>query len=131
MTTLQDFDMGAPPPPPDDDFGPEDLPTGEELLTSLDQIDIANSLLIQYQSAIMLRRHALGDREAPFNQRAQVLNAVNGILAQLVKLRTDLYNSERIRRLEGILLSCIKHLPEDARREFMEVYQRELEPTGG
>ena len=124
MTALQDFNMA--PQGPEDDEPPLDLPFGDELLASLDQIDISTSLLDQYQAAIRLRRQVLSDDEIPANQRAQVLNAVSSILAQLVKLRTDLFNSERQKRTEGILLSVLRHLPEEARNEFMEVYEREL-----
>lgn len=123
MTPLQDFDMGAPPPEDDE---PLDLPTGDELIASLNEIDVAGSLLVQYQQAVRLRRLAMEANDAPFNQRAQVLNAVSAILAQLVKLRTELYNSERMKRIEGILLSCLKELPKDAQTAFMEQYRREL-----
>ena len=113
---LQDFDLGPV-------FATPNPITGD-----LGDLDVAEEIFEQYQKAIRLRDNVLDDPEIPANQRAQVLNSVSSILSQLTRLRIQLYDSERMKALEQILLDTLRALPEESRTQFMEVYTRELGP---
>ena len=113
---LQDYDLGP--------------VFDEPALTTRDlgDLDVAEEIFEQYQKAVRLRDNVLDDAEIPANQRAQVLNSVSSILSQLTRLRIQLYDSERMKALEQILLDTLRALPPESRTHFMEVYTRELGP---
>lgn len=115
---LPDFDMGATLPPPP--------PPPEEEQQSLQDVNLAHELVRQYKLANALYEDAKLDLEATPQQKAAVLNTIRSILQQIITMQTALYNAERMKRLESILLNTLKTLPEAARLQFMSDYEREL-----
>lgn len=57
------------------------------------------------------------------NHVAQVFNTISAILKEIVKMQTDLYNAERLKRLEAAMISAIKTAPPEAQQVFLEQYQ--------
>ena len=90
---LDDFDM-------DDARTPhEDRPKlqFDAPLKNLNELDTAQELMLQYQRAENLAGSVLNDVDVPPNQRAQVLAAVTAVLSQIIKLQTDLHNSQQFK----------------------------------
>ena len=94
---------------------------------SLRDIDMEQELLLQYHSLRKLQNDVLSDNETPVNQRAQVANSVSGVLAKIGELQQTLYDSERLKRIEKILVSVLEHLPVPVAEAFLTKYEEELE----
>jgi len=92
----------------------------------LKDIDMARELVLQVQALQALQRRVLREEETPANQVAAVANALSSALSNLVKMQNDLYTSERLKRVELILIECLDTLPEKAQRKFFEMYEKEL-----
>lgn len=96
------------------------------LPTSLDQIDLDKELAEQFTRAKQLLMNADLDDEATLAQKAQITNSITSILQNIVKLRTDLHNAERIKAIEATLISVLKDYPE-VQDKFLDQYQAALE----
>lgn len=120
MKPLQDFDITAEPTeqPP--------LLQEENLVGSLDELDVDNALLRHYYRVERLARDVLTDPDIPPNQQAAVMNTLNSLLVQIAKTRTELYTAERMKRIEQTLLFVLKTLPKQQQQDFLEEYEREL-----
>lgn len=88
----------------------------------LKDLNLEQELVLQLLTSQQLQRDVLQDDEIPANQRAQCLNAVAAIIAQLVKLQTEVYTSERLKRIEGYLIESLVELPKPAQEVFMARY---------
>lgn len=122
LDTSERISIGSAPPAPQ---APESLPIPFEPMP-LVSIEVDQELANTYSAAVTLRNRVLNDSKIPANQQAQVLNSVRGLLTDLSKLRTDLYNAERMRKIEAALIKTLKRFPElDA--AFIEEYGRALE----
>lgn len=92
----------------------------------LSDIDVAFELEHAFRAAKTLLDECVTDYETPVNQKAQVIGALNTVLAAMIKQRADIYSSERVRTLESVLLKVLKRHPELA-TEFLADYKTELE----
>lgn len=111
---------------PDFDLAPPSAPEQPVQQQSLQDVDLAHELVRQYNLANALFEDAKNDLEATPQQKAAVLNTISSILKQIISMQTELYNAERLKRLESILLAALKTIPEPARLQFMADYEREL-----
>lgn len=93
--------------------------------THLAAIEVSVELAMLYGAAKGLLDDTLCNEDTPANQKAQVLNAAASALQQIAKTRTDLFNSERIRRMEQILIRTLREFPELA-TSFLAMYERNL-----
>jgi hypothetical protein len=89
----------------------------------LKDLNLEQELVLQLLTSQQLQRDVLQDDEIPANQRAQCLNAVAAIIAQLVKLQTEVYTSERLKRIEGYLIESLRQLPLQGQAKFLELYE--------
>ncbi len=64
--------------------------------------------------------------DAPPNQVAQVINTISTILKEISKTQTDLYNAERLKRIEAATIQAIKTAPKEAQDVFFDEYERIL-----
>lgn len=84
----------------------------------LADLNLTEELYAQYVKA----KQMLADSSSePLNQRAQTMNSIVSILTQIAKIRTDLYDAERLKKLEAALLTTLKEFPELSDR-FLELY---------
>lgn len=116
MPDLPDFDLSkrrAVTPPP---------VIGE--VKNLNELDLDSELASHYSRAIRMVEALEYDDSIPANQKAQAMNTLTAILQQIIKIRTELYNAEYLKRLENALLKTLKVLPTAAQEEFMEEYER-------
>ena len=93
--------------------------------TKLEDLNIADELLIQYKNAVNLLEAAQHDADIPANQKAQLLNSISAIITNISKTQTDVYNAERLKALENILIATLKDFPE-VKSAFLEAYERAL-----
>lgn len=92
----------------------------------LKDMDLSRELVLQTLALQALQRRVLREEETPANQVAAVANALSSALSNLVKMQNDLYTSERMKRVELILIECLDTLPEKVQRKFFEMYEKEL-----
>lgn len=96
-------------------------------VASLENVNLQEKVVIQLAQMESLLQELMGASDVPANQKAQVANSIHGLIAQLVKWRTDLFQADRISKLEGALLDAIKKQPDEVKDKFMEVYRELLE----
>jgi uncharacterized protein (UPF0147 family) len=91
-----------------------------------EEIRVDEEIAEVYASAKTLLDLIIEDDDVPANQRAQVLNSVSNMIQQMVKSRVDLYNAERIRRMEQVLLQVMRAQPLEVRQAFFDSYSKAL-----
>lgn len=101
----------------------------EQLLgaKSLKDLDLEQELLQQFNLTKKLLAEVLEDAEVPANQKAQVVNSCTSILKELTQTQTELYNAERLKKMESALIQCLKTLDKEAQQEFLLGYGHILE----
>lgn len=92
----------------------------------LKDINLEQELVLQLLATQELQRKALNAEDTPANQLAQVSNAVQAALQNLVKLQAEIHKTERIKQLELILIEVIKDLPFEAQNAFLEAYEKRV-----
>ncbi len=95
-------------------------------LTELKQLNLDNELLQNYQSAKEYLEHIRFDEGTQPNQVAQVMNTINSILKEIVKMQTELYDAERVKKMELALIETMKAQTADVQRMFFELYEQNL-----
>lgn len=93
----------------------------------LRDINMERELVLQLMTLQELQARVLAEEETPANQMAQVANSLSSALGNLAALQSKIYSSERIKRIEQILLDCLRQLPAETVSEFMDGYERVLE----
>lgn len=120
MPEIPDFDLSKSTAP----AGPPKTSVLEA--SSLDELDLDNELVTHYNRASRMVEALEFESDIPANQKAQAMNTLTTILQQIIKIRTDLYNAEYLKKIEQILLKTLKALPVDVQQEFMEEYEQSL-----
>jgi uncharacterized protein (UPF0147 family) len=92
------------------------------IISTLQELNIEDALLTQYNNASELLAQVLHDEGTPANQRAQCINAVSTILVQITKSQSDLYNAERVKKLELAMIEAIKTLSKETQEVFFTSY---------
>jgi hypothetical protein len=91
---------------------------------NLKDIDLEQELVLQLMATQELQRSVLADSETPANQLAQVSNAVQAALQNLVKLQGAVHTSERLKRIEVVLIDTInKHFNAEQAEAFFAAYR--------
>lgn len=88
-------------------------------------LDVAAELEMAFRSAKRLLSAAEHDESVPLNQKAQVVGALNTVLASITKSRSEIYSAERNRRMEAALIATLKKHP-DLQKAFMADYREVL-----
>lgn len=93
---------------------------------SLRDMNLERELVLQVQALQTLQMRVMSDDTVPANQQAQVANALSAALSNLIKLQSDIHNSERLKIIESVLIETVKTLPMDAQEKFFDEYERSL-----
>lgn len=93
---------------------------------SLRDMNLERELVLQVQALQTLQMRVMSDDTVPANQQAQVANALSAALSNLIKLQSDIHNSERLKIIESVLIETVKTLPMDAQEAFFDGYERAL-----
>lgn len=95
------------------------LPTSK-----LQDVDMSEELVLQMMAIKALQADVSEDRKVPANQRAQVANSLSAALVNLVKLQSDVYTSERFKRMEQFLVDFLNSIESlSKRKEMFERYE--------
>ena len=92
-------------------------------IASLDSLSIKDELLFAFNTAKRLSVQA-GDGDS-LSQRAQAVNTLARVLADLVALQERVYNVDKLKEIENTLINVLKHHPE-VRDAFLTDYKRAL-----
>lgn len=92
--------------------------------SSLNDLNLEKELVLQLLTVQKLQREVLAEADIPANQKAQTVNAVAANLATLAKLQTEVYTSERLKKVEQVLIEALQTLPTSAQEEFLAHYER-------
>lgn len=95
-------------------------------VSNLADIDLNRELVLQMLATQRLQADVLDDDETPANQRAQVANSVQAALAGLVKLQSEVYTSERLKKIEQRLIEVMHTQPMELQVAFMGAYEEAL-----
>jgi ABC-type antimicrobial peptide transport system ATPase subunit len=107
--TLKDKAPSLPPPP--------------AAAHELKELNLDTELLQNYQDAKNYLEQIRYDETIPPNQVAQVMNTINAILKEIVKMQTDLYDAERLKKIESATIKAIKLAPKESQEAFFEEYE--------
>lgn len=89
----------------------------------LARLNMAEELGLQYRQGKHLLALIQNDNGTPANQKAQVFNAVAGMLEKIVKQQKIVYSAERMKRCESAILKVLMHAgSEDDKRRFFDLY---------
>lgn len=94
--------------------------------SSLNDLNLEKELVLQLLTVQKLQREVLAEADIPANQKAQTVNAVAANLATLAKLQTEVYTSERLKKVEQALVEALHTLPTSAQEVFIEQYEDAL-----
>lgn len=97
-----------------------------DLNGSLDDLDLNQQLYKNYATAVNYLEEIKLSDDIPANQVSQVMNTITSILKEIVKMQTDLYNTERIKQIESAIVKAIKLAPKEAQESFFEEYEKIL-----
>lgn len=89
----------------------------------LKDLNLQQELVLQLLSIQRLQNDAIADEDVPSNQKAQVAGHVASALATLGKLQVEVYNSERLKKIEAVLIEVLKTLPTEAQEAFLTGYE--------
>ena len=92
----------------------------------LRDVNVEVELVRQLAHVQKLQKDVLTDDETPANQRAQVAGAVGTVLATLSKLQIEVYTSERLKKIEAVLIECVTGLPMSTQEAFFDAYETKL-----
>lgn len=93
---------------------------------SLKDLDLERELVLQVMALQQLQNSVIDDEDTPANQKAQTASALSAALMNLVKVQSEVRNSERMKKIEAVLIDTLNALPEDTARQFLESYRRAL-----
>lgn len=116
---LEDYDLHAAPLQPQTVLPADYLPE----YGSLKNLNLDGELYAAYARAKNYLAIVQADEEIPPNQVAQVMNTLTAILDKIVKLQTELYSAERVKKLEAAMIQAIKLAPPESQQVFLEQYQ--------
>lgn len=97
---------------------------------ALVDMNLERELVLQYVTVQNLQSSVITDENVPANQKAQTANAVAASLASLAKLQGDVHTSERIKKVEQVLIEVLQTLPTETQAQFLDRYGQVLEERG-
>lgn len=133
---------------PDPDAVPKELLRSVEALTEkqmmalrhhldmllkieIGHLNLTEELGLQYRQGKTLLASVQGDNSTPVNQKAQVFNSVQGQLDKIVKLRSQVFSQERLKRFEGAMLKVLEMQGREAEKlVFLDLYGGYLRDRG-
>ncbi len=93
----------------------------------LKDINLSRELVLQVQALQALQLRVMNDAgQTPANQIAQCANSLSSALSNLVRVQQEVYTSERLKKIEAILVECVQTLPTKAQERFFDRYERDL-----
>lgn len=93
----------------------------------LKDLNLQQELVLQLLAIQSLQNETMMDENVPANQKAQVAGTVANALAVLGKLQIEVYSSERLKKIEAVLIEVLKTLPTEKQNAFLTAYEAAVE----
>ncbi len=100
-------------------------PVIKQQAATLRELNLEDELLAQYHRATLLLSDAEHDETVTLAQKAQTLNGITAILAQITKSQAELYSVERVKTMEAVLIKTLKAYPHLS-QAFLVSYEEAL-----
>ena len=96
---------------------------------TMQNTNFVEELMAQYTLVKALLNDVLSDKKkgVPENQKAQIVNSCNATLKAVIEMQAQVYTTERLKRIESIIVEVFESEPEEVRKKFLEKYEKELE----
>lgn len=89
-------------------------------------INLLGETMLLFRRTKRLLNKVIHDKRTPINQKAQVANALANLLKGLASQQTDLYNAERLKRMENLMITTLRDVAPELQDEFMRRYEAEV-----
>lgn len=101
----------------------------DELLPDkkLKDVNLEVELVRQLATVHRLQADVLSDDNTPANQKAQCAGQVANVLAVLSKLQVEVYSSERLKKIEAVMVDTVNLMPPATQEFFFAEYEKRLE----
>ena len=114
------------PAPAEDEPDEEITDDDETLIEHLGDINLQAETIRLFRQTKKLLATVLKDVRTPANQKAQVANSLSSLLRALSTQQIELYNAERLRRLEAVIIRMVRDLPDEHAERFLAAYEAEV-----
>jgi hypothetical protein len=93
-------------------------------------LNLTEELGLQYRQGKVLLSSIQNDKTTPANQKAQVFNSVGAQLGQIVKMQSDVFSMQRLKKFEIAFIKAAETLPQAAKEAFFDLYGEYLKDKG-
>jgi len=107
----------------------EKSPDFDEKVTNVEAILVNEELAFVFTTTKELLQSVVRSDDTPANQQAQVVNSMLAVIEKIAKLRIDLYNADRVRRIEQTLIKTLRDFPRELQEKFLDAYERNLKES--
>lgn len=91
---------------------------------TLRDINLEAELLEQYFALSKLFKDTIHDSDVYANQKATLANSLTSLLDKIAKLQEEIYSSERVKRLETVILKTLQAVGDvPLTTRFLEQYE--------
>lgn len=95
----------------------------------LKDVNLEVELVRQLAAVHRLQAEVLADDSTPANQKAQCAGQVANVLSVLSKLQVEVYSSERLKKVEAVMVETINLMPNKTQAFFFAEYEARLEAS--
>lgn len=93
----------------------------------LKDLNLEEELVAHFVLVKEMMTDVMDNEEVPLNQKAQLANSCASLLTQMAKVQTELYNAERIKKMEQALIEALKDMGDDVITKFFGIYEELLD----
>lgn len=93
----------------------------------LKDMNLEEEIVLQYRTAKALQDDVVNDSLMAPNHKAQIMNSVASTLQMLVKMQSEYYTAERLKKIEMALVRTLNAWPHEQSEQFLDAYAEILE----
>lgn len=87
------------------------------------KMNVEEELLLQFHTVRKLQSEIIGEDGVAPNQKAQVANTVGNCLERITKMQDEIYDSERFKTIESLVIRMLRKVPKEVAEEFLKDYE--------
>lgn len=92
------------------------------------QINLSGKINEHFDRLEELSKEAADDTEGSFSSRGSAMSALTRILSELTKAQTEIYNMERLMRIEAVTIEVLgEFLTPDQQEDFLQRLEKVLD----
>ena len=88
----------------------------------LEDLNMEEELTLQFHTMKSLQADCLSEEETPLNQRVALANSVASLLDRLIEAQGKVYDQERFKAIENLLIRHARQMPEELAERFLSEY---------